>query len=783
MRSLAPLLALTAALAGLTATAGEATNAWRLFTRADGLAENTCVSLTVGASGNVLVRHAKSGVVSVLDGYEITTVPAPGTNRGRVYESPGGQLWTVAGDGLLEFRDGAWRPHPVPQIAAHFRAGATNEVRLQPVRQGRVIILLPGETLKLDASDPERPWLESAAEPPARPAAVTAVALPESFAVRHVYDTQAGPDGTVWVATSDGLFVRPRELWASVTAPDLEAPRLGSGSPPPPGDWPVRFAARNGEEWFGGPFGIVRRRDGTSTTFLSTNQLGPERVSAFAQGPDGRLWCATPQKVWEFDGRDWLGIRGGFDRLNALHCARDGTLWVAAANDVHRLAHGAWISNGPEDGLPSADARRIHETAAGRIMVGTAAGWSAFQPEADTAPPRTRVVSPRVDAASFRDGAVVTVVCDARDRWKQTASGRLWFSHRLNEREWSPLQDRGEVTFTDLPVGKHHFQVRALDRAGNLEARPARLEFVVAVPWYRETRLVLLLSAALAVTLVLGALALNRHRRLQLSYAEVERQVAERTRELELAHRELLHSQKMTALGTLAAGIAHDFNNILSIIKGSAQIIAANPGNPEKIRTRLARIQTVVQQGAGIVEAMLGFSRGPETAATPCDLNAVVADTIKLLGDRFQREVKIGFDRGEDLPAPLIPRDLVQQVVLNLLLNAEEAMSGPKRLRITTRRLGALPPGLILAPAQADAYAAIAVQDFGCGIPAATLPRIFEPFFTTKGLSTRRGTGLGLSMVYELSRKMEAGLHVETAVGQGSTFMLILPVRDQPPAA
>jgi signal transduction histidine kinase len=93
-----------------------------------------------------------------------------------------------------------------------------------------------------------------------------------------------------------------------------------------------------------------------------------------------------------------------------------------------------------------------------------------------------------------------------------------------------------------------------------------------------------------------------------------------------------------------------------------------------------------------------------------------------------------------------------------------------------------LPGGLVLAPQSAENYAAVSVQDRGCGIPREILPRIFEPFFTTKGMSTRRGTGLGLSMVYELARKMGAGLAVESVVDVGSTFTLILPIKQIPPA-
>ncbi len=318
---------------------------------------------------------------------------------------------------------------------------------------------------------------------------------------------------------------------------------------------------------------------------------------------------------------------------------------------------------------------------------------------------------------------------------------------------------------------------------GTFDPKPALVEFVVTLPWYREIRLVLIALAGAAVALFFAALAFNRHRRLLRSYAEVERKIAERTRELEAASRELLQSQKMNALGTLAAGIAHDFNNILSIIKGSAQLIEENPDNPQKIRTRVDRIKTVVEQGAGIVNAMLGFSGGAGELPGPCNINAVVTDTVRLLGDRFLREVKVKFEPAPDLPAVWASKNLVQQILLNFIFNAAEAMTARKQLILATQKLERLPGGLVLTPPAAATQIAVSVRDFGCGIPPENLPRIFEPFFTTKALSTRRGTGLGLSMAYELAKKIEAGIAVESVVDQGSTFILILPVRDAAPEA
>jgi signal transduction histidine kinase len=236
----------------------------------------------------------------------------------------------------------------------------------------------------------------------------------------------------------------------------------------------------------------------------------------------------------------------------------------------------------------------------------------------------------------------------------------------------------------------------------------------------------------------------------------------------------------MNALGTLAAGIAHDFNNILSIIKGSAQIIDDNLENPDKIRTRTDRIKTVVEQGAGIVKAMLGFSRSSDHHLTLCNVNEVVQETIKLLGDRFLREVEVQFVPSPALPEVPASKDFVQQILLNFIFNAAEAMAGRRHIILSVVESAHLPATMALKPLTAPSYVLVSVKDFGTGVSPEVMPRIFEPFFTTKAFSTRRGTGLGLSMVYELARQMECGLSVESTPGEGSVFTLILPVRDLP---
>jgi len=533
---------------------------------------------------------------------------------------------------------------------------------------------------------------------------------------------------------------------------------------------------QNGDLWLGGDHGPICYHEKKWQTFSNSFAGGP--IVSIVETAGGKIWCATPDSIWEFTQQGWIAVRSGFDQINSVIRSHDGNIWVASNGGVQRFAQDAWIENSIEEGLPNAPARRVYEDRRGRIWVGTARGLTLFHPEADSDPPRTRIHK-RPEEQSIPQTATINFAFTGDDKWKYTPPERLLYSYRLDQRDWSQFFEANAVSYSDLSAGPHSLEVRAMDRNGNVEETPARLTFSIALPWYRETRLVLISFTGMITALFFAGLAFNRHRKLLRSYAEVERKVAERTHELEITSRELVHSQKMNALGTLAAGIAHDFNNILSIIKGSAQIIEDNVSNSEKVRIRVDRIKTVVEQGAGIVKAMLGFSAGSSDEPALCDLNVVINDTIQLLGDRFQRDAAVVFKPEPKLPQIPVVKEFVQQILLNFVFNAAEAETAARRKQIilSLRTAQLLPANFALPPAPAPEYILVSVQDFGCGIQPENLPRIFEPFFTTKALSARRGTGLGLSMVYELARKLEAGLSVESIVDVGSTFTLILPIR------
>jgi signal transduction histidine kinase len=697
---------------------------------------------------------------------------------------PGGTVWLASSDGLFRYTPPIWQmPVAVRQVsipihslasdrqdrlwfvaggAMHLLQGDLHREFAVPVLSLRSLHTTPSGSLLLDgggrlfAFDPDSGVFSDL------------VSGEGSWRVLGVVREGA-------VCVSSGVGAKPTALQV------YDGGSFRTLAPMPDrdlGDLLAIFSCQNGDLFLSGEEGTAIYHEQKWRAFVPRETAGPEGVTAFLEQPDGRILAAARERTWEFDGREWTEQPRSFDRINTFIRARDGSIWLASNSGCYRFFQNTWFENGPEEGLPGGAVRDLHEDARGRIWAATSYGLSLYHPEADTDPPKASIHELRETEKNLTEGATINLGFSGLDKWKDTPRDRLLYSYRLIPREWSEFFDQTYVTFSDLPAGKHYFHVRAMDRNGNIDPRPARLEFSIVVPWYRESRLLMIAIAGLVVALFFAGLAVNRHWRLLRSYAEVEQKVAERTRQLEVANRELLQSQKMTALGTLAAGIAHDFNNILSIVKGSAQVIEDNLDNPGKVRTRVDRIKTVVDQGAGIVKAMLGFSRESGQQGS-CDVNAVVDDTTKLLGDRFLREVHVSVQPAAGLPPLVTSRDLIQQILLNFIFNAAEAMTDRKEIIVTTRLFRELPAEVVLAPEQAQTYVGIAVTDFGCGIPPENLQRIFEPFFTTKAFSARRGTGLGLSMVYELAKKLNAGITVDSVVGRGSTFILLLPVKAQ----
>jgi PAS domain S-box-containing protein len=233
-------------------------------------------------------------------------------------------------------------------------------------------------------------------------------------------------------------------------------------------------------------------------------------------------------------------------------------------------------------------------------------------------------------------------------------------------------------------------------------------------------------------------------------------------------------AQKMESIGTLAGGIAHDFNNILMGIQGNASLMAikTDPNHPsfEKIKN----IETYVENGTELTQQLLGFARRGKYHATTTDINDVIEKSTNMFG-RTKKEIRIQMDLVPEIWTVEVDRGQIEQALLNLYVNAWQAMPEGGSLKLKTENVVLGADFINSQPYQVEAgdYIKITVTDTGIGIDKDTQVRIFEPFFTTKEMG--RGTGLGLASVYGIIKNHGGYINVYSEVGQGTTFTIYLP--------
>ena len=238
---------------------------------------------------------------------------------------------------------------------------------------------------------------------------------------------------------------------------------------------------------------------------------------------------------------------------------------------------------------------------------------------------------------------------------------------------------------------------------------------------------------------------------------------------------QLQQSQKMEAVGRLAGGIAHDFNNLLAVISGYSESMARRLRETDPLRSHAAEIQKAAERGASLTRQLLAFSRRQVIKPQRLDLNHVVADLQDMLRRVITDKVGIIFKPDKDLRPIEADHGQMEQVVLNLALNARDAMPSGGTLTIRTANVELMPGTAATATLKPGDYVRLTVADTGYGIDATTRQHIFEPFFTTK---EGKGTGLGLSIVYGIAQQAGGGVAVESEAGKGARFDVYFPAVD-----
>ena len=249
--------------------------------------------------------------------------------------------------------------------------------------------------------------------------------------------------------------------------------------------------------------------------------------------------------------------------------------------------------------------------------------------------------------------------------------------------------------------------------------------------------------------------------------------------ERRLLEDQLRQSQKMEAVGQLAGGVAHDFNNLLTVIKGNSQLLLERLDAGDPRRSGVEQIQKSADRAASLTGQLLAFSRKQVVAFRVLDLNAVLANMVQLLHRLLGEQIELSLPGKENLGRIKADPGQIEQVVMNLALNARDAMPNGGKLTIETANI-TLNGGYDAQHTMVEAgpYVELSVSDTGIGIPTEVLPHVFEPFFTTKPLG--KGTGLGLSTVYGIVKQSNGYIWAFSEPGKGSSFKVYFPRVDQP---
>jgi signal transduction histidine kinase/CheY-like chemotaxis protein len=518
----------------------------------------------------------------------------------------------------------------------------------------------------------------------------------------------------------------------------------------------------------------------------------------------GRYWFGDRDAIVELALRDanvvgraaeifaWRVVRSGMQTVRSLVRARDGTIWAAAGSGLHAYRNGSWVTMTVIEGLPDGGVYDVRQASDGVIWASTSLGLARLYAETDVDPPRTHL-DPALNPREAPPSGDVRLSFAGQDRWDRSPPRRLLYSWRLDAGPWSPFVAEAGASFQGLLAGAHRIDVRAMDRNWNIDPKPAAWEIRVLLPWYRETGFLAVgIAGALALCAVVGLVA-SRQVRLGRLVAERTHALAESNRQIrrELEDRQrveeerarletqLHQAHKLEAIGRLAGGIAHDFNNLLTVITSYGELIQQDLPSGHPFATPVAEIVAASDRATALTRQLLAFGRHQVRHPQPLDLNDVLLGIERMLGRLIGEDIDLECRPDRDACAVLADRGQIEQIIVNLAVNARDAMPEGGKLTIETDRVE-IDEEFVRAHAGVapGRYVRLSVSDTGVGMDATTQERIFEPFFTTK--AREKGSGLGLATVYGIVRQTGGHVWVYSEPGRGASFKIYLPCTEAP---
>ena len=280
-----------------------------------------------------------------------------------------------------------------------------------------------------------------------------------------------------------------------------------------------------------------------------------------------------------------------------------------------------------------------------------------------------------------------------------------------------------------------------------------------------ETRRIPVIEGGRVARVVTVVRDLTEHRRMEEHRARLEEQ--------------LYQVQKLEAIGQLAGGVAHDFNNLLAVIMGNASILQKDHSLPAKVRDALADIMKAAERGSAFCQQLLAYARGGLQQPVATEINRLIRAVVPMLERSAPPRLKCRLDLAENLPTIIADPPRIEQMLLNLCMNAIQASAPPATVTVTTAEETLDDAAAAKLGLEAGPYVRLTVADHGAGMDAETLKKAFEPFFTTREM----GRGMGLAVTHGIVKSHRGQITLDSRVGEGTTAIVRLPAADQPEAA
>ncbi len=724
----------------------------------EGVGHDNTVAVLEARDGSTYIFSQGGGLTRLKDGVSTVYTIKDGlaSNNGTaLFESKDGSLWIGTEQGLTRFKDGEFTIYD----GGGRLAGNTASV-----------IFEDDESLLVGVAAPPRVYrFHDGVLSEYRIAG-----RPTPFSTEDIYVISALRDneGTTWLATTWGLYKMPK------------GGPIGDGRQST-AMFTVTCIHDDGQGclWLGGKTeGLSRYRiaDGLVTRFTSREGVIDDEISKVLEDSRGNLWMSTRQGI----------VRVSRADLNAV---ADGSL-AKVEHDLY----------GTLDGMKAAESSEgFHQPA----------GWKARDGRLWFATRKGVVVIDREHLFQNRQVPPVLieeVISDQRsqtpDQVQRFAAGtdrfefrftalslripeRVRFRYRLEgmDADWVDAGTLRTASYTRLPPGQYRFRVVACNDDGIWNLEGASVNFVLEPYFYQTMSFYVLCIALLSIVVAGGHLVRTRQLRAHETYlarcvedgtGQLRREMAEHAKTGE----QLRQAQKMEAVGQLASGVAHDFNNLLTIINGYTEVMLGQSSVGDPRRRMLVQVQKAGERAASLTSQLLTFTRQQVVAPRILDLNDIVVETKEMLARMIGEEVILDTQLSPNLCQVRADAGQMHQVLMNLAVNARDAMSGGGRLTIETRNAVADDEFARAHPAISPGpYVVLAVTDTGCGMTPEITDRIFEPFFTTKDVG--KGTGLGLATVYGIAQQSGGCVVVRSEPGHGTTFELYLPCLGETPKA